>query len=123
MPIASLHGLSFSGLAWTFKIATNGHTQTIIWHARPFAILNATSNCAFSFPKPVRLRGKLLKNLMSTQYTFSENMKSWHLAEDAAYSLYLHIKYYDTTPKTIKIVLPHNLNCLNSQDSEKPAPS
>lgn len=37
MPVASLDGLSLSGLAWTFTLLPRKHTQTSLWHARPFA--------------------------------------------------------------------------------------
>jgi len=34
MPIVFLDGLSFSGLAQTFKPLPNKHTASSIWHAR-----------------------------------------------------------------------------------------
>jgi len=36
MPIVSLDGLSFYGLAWIFKLLSSKHTQTSIWYATPF---------------------------------------------------------------------------------------
>jgi hypothetical protein len=29
--------MSFSGLAWTFKLPPSKHRKISIWHARPFA--------------------------------------------------------------------------------------
>jgi hypothetical protein len=37
MPIVSLHGVSFSGLAWTFKLLPRKHTEANIWYGGPFA--------------------------------------------------------------------------------------
>jgi len=36
MPFISLHGMSFSGILWTFKLLLRKHTQTGTWHATPF---------------------------------------------------------------------------------------
>jgi len=36
MPIVSLDGLSFYGLAWILKLLSCKHTQTSIRYARPF---------------------------------------------------------------------------------------
>jgi hypothetical protein len=38
MPIVSLDGLSFSGLAWMFKLLPSKITHTSILHARSFAV-------------------------------------------------------------------------------------
>jgi hypothetical protein len=34
MLIVSLDSLSFSGLAWMFKLLPSKHTETGMWHAR-----------------------------------------------------------------------------------------
>jgi hypothetical protein len=34
MPVVSLCGLSFSGLARTFKLLPSKHTEASVWHAR-----------------------------------------------------------------------------------------
>jgi len=34
MPVVSLDGLSFSGLAWTFKLLPSKHTETNMWSVR-----------------------------------------------------------------------------------------
>jgi len=36
MPVISRGSLSFSGLVWMFKLQPSKHTETGIWHARPF---------------------------------------------------------------------------------------
>jgi len=36
MLILSLDGLSFSGIAWKFKLLPNKDTETSIWHYKPF---------------------------------------------------------------------------------------
>jgi len=37
MPVVSLHGMSFSGVPWTFKLLLSKQTQTGTWHAMPLA--------------------------------------------------------------------------------------
>ena len=37
VPTVSRDKLSFSGLAQTFKLLSSKHTESSIWHARPFA--------------------------------------------------------------------------------------
>jgi len=37
MSVVYVDGLSFSGLMWTFKLLPSKHTETSIWHARPFS--------------------------------------------------------------------------------------
>jgi len=47
MPIVSLDGLSFPGLAWSFTLLASKHTNMSIWHARPFS--NIFYRSAYSF--------------------------------------------------------------------------
>jgi len=37
MPVSSGDSLCFSDIVWTLKLLASKHTQTSIWHARPFA--------------------------------------------------------------------------------------
>jgi len=37
MSIALSEGLKFYGLTWALKLLPSKHTDTNIWHARPFA--------------------------------------------------------------------------------------
>jgi len=37
MPIVHLCGLGFSGITWTFKLLPSKHTETSVWHVKPFA--------------------------------------------------------------------------------------
>jgi hypothetical protein len=37
MPFVALILLSFSGVLWTLNLLQSKHTETSIWHARPFA--------------------------------------------------------------------------------------
>jgi hypothetical protein len=48
MSIVSSDGLKFYSLTWALKLALSKHTDTNIWHARPFASTFYRPACSFT---------------------------------------------------------------------------